>query len=114
MADLITKADGDALSRLIQLQAGRYDIRLAWVGNGIADLTALCNAYSVQAKLSKNLWTGVRELMMMPELHDLPEAIQAQIASIILKQQAITDLESDEHAKRLAIMNRKDNPKGAA
>lgn len=103
--------EGDAMSRLIQLQAGRYDIRLAWVGRGVEDLVALLNAHAVQARLAKNLWTGMRELMQMPELRELPEPIQAQIASIVLKSQALTDLESEAHAKRIALLDR---PKGAA
>ena len=68
MADLITKTDGDALSRLIQLQAGRHDIRLAWVGNGTSDLLALVHAHAVQARVAKNLWAGMRELMQIPEI----------------------------------------------
>ncbi len=104
--------DGDALSRLIQLQAGRYEIRLAWVGNGTSDLVTLCNAYAVQARMAKHLWTGMRELMMMvTEIKDLPEPIQAKIASIVLQAQALIDLETDDHAKRLVL---KDKPKGAA
>lgn len=107
----IIKADsGDALSRLIQLQAGRHDIRLTWVGNGTVDLLALCNAHAVKARLAKHLWTGMRELMQMPELKELPEALQAQIMSIVLKSQALTDLDTEAHAKRLANL---DKPKGA-
>lgn len=104
-------AEGDAMSRLIQLQAGRYDIRLAWVGRGVEDLVTLLNAHAVQARLAKHLWTGMRELMQMPELHELPEPIQAQIASTVLKAQTLTDLESEAHAKRIALLDR---PKGAA
>lgn len=102
MAELITKSDGDALSKLIQLQAGRHDIRLSWVGRGVDDLIQLCNAHAVKARLAKHLWTGLRELMQMPELRELPEPIQAQIMSIVLKSQTLTDLETDAHAKRLA------------
>lgn len=110
MSEFITKTDGDALSRLIQLQAGRHDIRLAWVGAGTADLIALVNAHAVKARLAKHLWTGMRELMLMPELKELPEPLQAQIASIILKAQVLTDLDTEAHAKRLA---NSDKPKGA-
>lgn len=110
MAELITKS-GDALSRLIQLQAGRHDIRLAWAGNGTADLVALCNAHAVQARMAKHLWTGMRELMLLPDLKDLPESLQAQIASIVLQAQALVDLDTEEHAQRLAHLNK---PKGAA
>lgn len=109
MAEVI-KADGDALSRLIQLQAGRYDIRLPWVGKGVEDLVALVNAHAVQARMAKNLWGGVRELSQMPELRSLPEPLQAQIASIVLKAHALTDLENDAHAKRLEAAYR---PKGS-
>lgn len=111
MADLTSKNDGDALSKLIQLQAGRHDIRLAWVGNGVTDLVAVLNAHAVKARLAKHLWTGIRELMQMPELKELPEPLQAHIMSIVLHAQALTDLETDDHAKRMAMINK---PKGAA
>lgn len=103
--------EGDALSRLIQLQAGRYDIRLAWVGRGVEDLVALLNAHAIQARLAKHLWAGMRELMQMPELREMPEPIQAQISSIILKSHTLVDLDTDAHAKRVALLDR---PKGAA
>lgn len=104
-------ADADALSKLIQLHAGRNDIRLAWVDNGIADLMALCTAHAVKARIAKHFWTATRELMQMPEINQLPEALRAQIASIVLKAQVFVDLEGAEHAKRLAAL---DKPKGAA
>jgi hypothetical protein len=97
------KTEGDALSRLIQLQAARHDIRLAWSGNGTSDLLALLNAHAVQARMSKHLWTGMRELMNLPDMRDLPEPMQALIASIILKAQALTELENEAHAKRMAL-----------
>lgn len=111
MAELITKTDGDALSKLIQLQASRYDIRLAWVGRGVDDLVALVNAHAVQARMAKHLWTGMRELMRLPEMSLLPEPLQAQIASIVLKAQALVDLDNDSHAQRLVAAAK---PKGIA
>jgi hypothetical protein len=110
MAEITYKTEGDALSRLIQLQAGRHDIRLTWTGNGTADLVALCNAHSVKARLAKHLWTGMRELMQMPEMALLPEPLAAQVTSIILKSQALTDLETEAHARRMA---QTDTKKGA-
>lgn len=101
MADLITNTNADALSRLIQLQAGRHDIRLTWVGKGVDDLIALVNAHAVKARMSKHLWNGMRELMQMPELKTMPEPLQAQVASIILKAQALIDMDTDVHARRL-------------
>jgi hypothetical protein len=106
MAEITYKNDGDALSRLIQLHAGRHDIRLAWVGIGTADLIALCNAHAVKARLAKHLWTGLRELMQMPKLKDLPEPLQVQIMSIVLNAQALTDLDTEIHAKRLANIDK--------
>lgn len=109
MVELVTNT-GDALSRLIQLQAGRHDIRLAWVGNGVTDLVALCNAHAAKARLAKHLWTGLRDLLQLPEMKEMPEALQAQVTSVILHAQALTDLETDAHAKRLANL---DKPKSA-
>jgi hypothetical protein len=113
MADIVTKTEGDALSRLIQLQAGRHEIRLNWTGKGVDDLVSLCNAHAVKARLAKHLWTGLRELMQRPELRELPEALQAQITSIVLKSQALTDLETESHAKRMASVALGEKPKGA-
>jgi hypothetical protein len=101
MADSINPA-ADALSRLIQLHAGRHDIRLTWAGKGVDDLIALVSAHAVKARMAKHLWTGMRELMLMPELKELPEPLQAHIASIVLKAQVMIDLDTDAHAKRLA------------
>jgi hypothetical protein len=109
VAEIITKPDGDALSKLVQLQAGRHDIRLVWTGNGVADLIALCNAHAIQARMSRHLWTGMRELMMMPEMKELPEPLQAQMMSIVLKAQALVDLDTEGHLQRMA---RADKPKG--
>jgi hypothetical protein len=112
MAETTKQMEGDALSRLIQLQAGRYDIRLTWSGNGVNDLVELVNAHAVKARLAKHLWTGLRELMAMPELALLPEPLLAQMTSIVLKAQTLADLETEEHAKRLAATS-KPKPKGA-
>jgi hypothetical protein len=96
------KQEGDALSRLIQLQAGRHDVKVAWTGSGTLDLIAMCHAHAVKARMAKHLWNGMRELMQMPEIKELPEPLQAHIASIVLKAQALIDLDNDGHTKRLA------------
>jgi hypothetical protein len=112
MADLPSPATGDALSKLIQLQASRHDIRLAWTGHGVQDLTALMYAHSTKARMAKHLWTSTRELLNMPEMNELPEPIQAQIACIILKAQALLELENEERAKKAATASNR--PPGAA
>jgi len=103
--------DGDALSRLIQLQASRHDIRLAWVGRGNEDLTMVLQAHAIKARLAKHLFTGMRELMSMPEMKDLPEPLQAQMMSIVLKAHALAELDGEAHVKRMAVI---DKPKGGA
>jgi hypothetical protein len=113
MAEVL-KTEGDALSRLIQLHAGRFEIRLTWSGKGVDDLIALCNAHAVKARMAKHLWTSTRELVQMPEIATLPESIQAQIYSIILKAQTLVDLDTDEHAKRMAIILAANKPKSVA
>ena len=92
----------DALSRLIQLHAKRHDIRLTWSGRGVNDLTELLSAHAMKARLAKHLWTGLRDLMLMPELREMPEAVQAQIMSTVLKSQALVDLETQAHKDKLA------------
>lgn len=114
MVESIIKTDGDALSRLIQLQAGRYDIRLTWTGKGVEDLIALVNAHAVKARMAKHLWTGTRELMQMPEMAALSEPLQAQIASIVLKAQTLVDLDNEDHAKRMISHPLNKPPKGVA
>jgi hypothetical protein len=61
--------------------------------------------------MSKHLWTGMRELMAMPEMRELPEPLQVQIVSIILKANTLTELETEAHTKRMALVNA---PKGLA
>jgi len=47
----------------------------------------------------------------MPELALLPEPVAAHIMSIVLKSQALTDLDTEAHAKRMA---QGEKPKGSA
>jgi hypothetical protein len=106
MAEVLIQKAGDALSQLIQLQAGRYDIRLAWTGRGTEDLEALVRTHAVKERLSKHLWAGLRDLLQMAELKELPEPVQVQIMSIVLKAQALNDLEASAHAQRLAAVKK--------
>jgi hypothetical protein len=101
MADIVNTT-GDVLSRLIQLQAGRHEIRLAWTGHGVADLTACMHAHSTKARMAKHLWTSLSELLSMPEMVDLPEALQAKITATILQAQVLLELENEERARKLA------------
>lgn len=92
---------GDAISRLLQLHASRANVRLKWSGVGIQDLDLLLQDYSNKQLLTECLWNGLKELMAMPELRDLPEAVQAKIMSIILKAQAVFELKLDERQQKL-------------
>lgn len=99
---------------MIQLQAGRYGMRLTWTGNGLTDLVAVMNEHATAVRMSKHLWGSLGELMQLPEMRTLPESIQAQIASIILKSRTLLELETDEHARRLAKVVAEGAPRGAA
>lgn len=102
----------DMVSRLVQLHAGRAGINLKWGGNGPADITMLCTDYQNKNLLSQCLWNGLRELMAMPELKELPEPIQAKIFSIVLQAQAVFELKIAERNQKAALQ--KPAPPGAA
>jgi hypothetical protein len=61
----------------------------------------------VKSGMSKHLWNGMRELMQLSEFAQMPDIMQAHIASIILKAQTFIDLDNDYRAKRLAQVNKK-------
>lgn len=102
MAELIV-GPGDAISRLVQLHAMRNGIRLKWTGHGADDIALLCNTFFNKATLNDCLWNGMKELMQMPELKELPEPVQAKIFSIILQAQALIEL-------KIAARNAKPQP----
>jgi hypothetical protein len=74
----------DALSQLIQLHARKFGLSYRWTGVGRTDLDALCQDCSNKLLLSKALWEGLKELMDMKSVHDLPEDVQAKICAIVL------------------------------
>ena len=98
---------GDGLSRLIQLQARRHEIQLAWTGRGVEDLVLLMQAHMTKERLSRHLWVSVSELLDVCAVQQLPEAVHAAICSIILRARALTELENDAHAVKLAARLRK-------
>jgi hypothetical protein len=92
----------DPLSSLIQLHARRLGVDLKWAGKGIEDLILLCQDDSNKTILSKQLWTGIKELWEMPELKELPEPVYTKICSIILAARARTDLDLSKRNARVA------------
>lgn len=83
----------DSLSKLVQLRASRLGIRLRWTGKAIEDVDQLVLEYSTRKMLNECLWNnGLRLLMDMPEFKEMPDALQAKIASIILQAQAQFEL----------------------
>lgn len=87
---------GDSISRLLQVRASLLGIRLKWTGNAIPDIDQLCLEYFHRKALNECLWNGLKKLMDMPELQDLPEPVYAQILSIILQAQANFELKRAE------------------
>lgn len=101
MAELIV-GGGDAVSRLIQLRASRAGVRLNWTKVGAQDLDLLLTDYSNKTLLNQCLWNGMKELMAMPELKELPESVQAKIFSIVLQAQACFELKVVERNQKAA------------
>lgn len=91
---------GDAVSRLVQLHARRNGLSLKWAGKGVEDISMLCLDNFHKTALSQCLWNGIKELMSMQELKELPEPIQAKIYSIVLQAQANFELQKGEHTAK--------------
>jgi hypothetical protein len=113
MSELIV-GGGDAVSRLIQLHATRADVRLKWTRNGPQDLDLLLTDYSNKTILNQCLWNGMKELMAMSELKELPEAVQAKIFSIVLQAQAVFELKIQARNQRRAYTPPPPMPMGGA
>lgn len=78
---------GDTLSKLLQVRAQLKGVYLKWTGDGIQDIDQLCLEYFHRKALNECLWNGMKELMAMPKLKELPEPVYAQILSIVLRAQ---------------------------
>jgi hypothetical protein len=84
---------GDSISRLLQVVAKESGVQgMRWTGKGREDMkAAMLELY--HARLMKDaLWVGLQELCNMPELKELPESVQAQIAAIVLTARAKFEL----------------------
>lgn len=93
MTNKITDVKGDSLSKLLQVRAALLGIHLKWTGQAIPDIDLLCTEYFHRKTLNECLWNGLKQLMEMPELKELPEPVYAQILSIVLRSQANFELE---------------------
>lgn len=87
---------GDALSKLLQVRAQLKGVYLKWTGDGLQDIDQLCLEYFHRKALNECLWNGLKQLMDMPELKELPEPVYAQILSIVLRAQANFEIKRAE------------------
>lgn len=92
----INEVQGDSLSRLLQVRAALAGVQLKWTGQALPDIDMLCMEYFHRKALNECLWNGLKALMEMPELKDLPEPVYAQILSIVLRAQANFELKRHE------------------
>jgi hypothetical protein len=93
-------SQGDSLSQLLQVRARLFGIRLKWSGKAVEDIDMLCQEYWNRKNFNECLWdNGLRELMLMPEFNSLPEAMQAKIASIVLKARAHFELKTAQRSQ---------------
>ncbi len=85
---------GDSTSRLLQTHANSIGLKRVWCGDGRVDsLNLVVELYNAQL-MRDYLWKGLQELYSMPELRELPEAVQAKMMSIILHQRSCAELEA--------------------
>jgi hypothetical protein len=85
---------GDALSQLIQTIARENNIKdLRWTGQARVDIKMLLIEMYNARLIKEYLWQAMTELCGMPEMKDLPEALQAKIMAIILTARAKIDQE---------------------
>lgn len=83
---------GDPVSQLVQVIAGEAGIRRIYVGKGREDLrSVLIDLHNATVK-AEEAWKAIKELFDMPELAQLPEAIQAKLMAGILQARANCDL----------------------
>ena len=111
---MVPANEGDSLSKLVQLQASRNGVRLRWSGNGHQDLLALCLDTSNKTMLSQCLWNGMKELLEMPELKELPDPIQAKIYAIVLQARALFEIELEKRNEKQAQASMKPGPGASA
>jgi hypothetical protein len=109
MSTLEVVENSDSLSKLVQIRAAQFGIRLAWSGKAIEDIDTLCLEYWTRKNFNECLWNnGLRDLMLMPEFKTMPESLQAKIASIVLKARAHFELKAAQR------VNPKSVPGGSA
>lgn len=104
MTTKLNSITGDSISRLLQVRAALVGVQLKWTGDAIKDIDQLCLEYFHRKALNECLWNGLKQLMDMPELKELPEPVYAQILSIILRAQANFEL------KRLETLSKASPP----
>lgn len=94
MSDITLGTGGDAVSKMLQVIA--KDLKVAgikWIGKGPEDCRQLLvEIYNVRL-LKDALWIGMRELLAMKEMTELPEPLQAKIAAIVLNARAQFELQ---------------------
>lgn len=100
MSGLEVVEGSDSLSKLVQIRAAQFGIRLKWSGQAIPDIDTLCQEYWNRKNFNECLWdNGLRDLMQMTEFKTLPEPIVAKITSIVLKARAHFELRAAQRAQ---------------
>lgn len=96
MTNKIDAVAGDSLSKLLQVRAALAGVHLKWTGKAIQDIDQLCLEYFHRKTLNECLWNGLKGLMDMPELKELPELVYAKILSIVLQAHAVFEIKKAE------------------
>lgn len=83
---------GDPVSQLLQVLASETGVRRIYTGQGRADLRALLVDFHNATTKAEEAWKALKELFEMPELAQLPEAVQAKLMAGILQARANCEL----------------------
>ena len=95
MAEITSGTQGDAVSRMLQLESKQLKLdNIRWTGKGYDDVRAVLIALDDARTLRDALLRGVTDIMHMKETGELPEAVQARLAMIVLNARAEIDLKT--------------------
>ena len=102
MVEVTSGTQGDAVSRMFQLEAKTLKIPgLKWTGKGHDDVRMILAELDSARTFKDALFRGINDLLHMTEMEQLPEAMQAKVAMIVLNARAEIDLKIIERAKLL-------------
>jgi hypothetical protein len=104
MTEVTASTQGDAVSRLIQLDARTLKLTgLKWTGKAYEDIRMVLSELDNARTFRDAILRGVNELLQMPEARSLPEAMQAKLFATVLNARAELDLRVEARNKAAQV-----------